>query len=191
MSSKRWWTVISSREICQLRKRLLSYLGRSFTSIVSADREDLVQQALLILIRNKERVLPDDDGLFRYLRRVAKNAALDLTKSSAHRIATARTRSDTRVSVGAPALKGFSDVAQLLDFDANSLSAPAQTEKKEEIQEIRRIFCELDDLTRLILWSYVVDGQSINAIAEQLGKNWHQVDYMIEQSLERFRRQFS
>ena len=64
-------------------------------------------------------------------------------------------------------------------------------EKNEEILQIRKIFCELEDLNRLVLWSYVVDGQSINAIARQLGIGWHRVAYMIEHSLNRFRQHLS
>jgi RNA polymerase sigma factor (sigma-70 family) len=191
MSNKPWWTVISSRELFQLRARLLSYLDESYSGILAADREELVQEALLILIRNKDRVLPDDDGLFQYARRVAKNAALDLVKSAAYRMATARSTGGSQAPVGPSASQKPAKVGQFRGPSTISPSASAQTEKNEEIRRIREIFCELDDLNRLILWSYVVDGQSINAIAKQLDINWHRVAYMIEQSLNRFRQHLS
>ena len=191
MSSKPWWTVISSREFFQLRARLLRYLDKSFSGILAPDREDLVQDALLILIRNKERVLPDDDGLFQYARRVTKNAALDLVKSAAYHMSTARSAAGSQVPVGASASEELTEVAHLGSPSFISPSAPVQFQKNEEILQIRKIFCELDDLNRLVLWSYVVNGQSINAIAEQLDIGWHRVAYMIEQSLNRFRRHLS
>lgn len=213
MSSQPWWTVISSRELFQLRTRLLRSLEKEFTGIVASDREDLVQEALLILIRNKEQVLPDDDGLFRYARRVAKNAALDLVKSASRRMATALKKVGAQRGAGqvhpvripessrspkgspAPASASASDLlanaAEFLRSSSTVPSARAQSEKNEEIFQIRKIFCELEDLNRLVLWSYVVDGQSINAIAKQLNIGWHRVAYMIEHSLNRFRQHLS
>ena len=215
MSSKPWWTVITSKELFQLRSRLLRFLEREFSGVVASDREDLVQDALVVLIRNKERVLPDDDGLYRYARRVAKNAALDLVKSAAHRMTTALKSSasgraapssqrpvplvptdrgsNPKGPLGAsrPGVRTFSEVADRFRLPSVEPSARAQLEKNEEILQIRKIFCELEDLNRLVLWSYVVDGQSINAIARQLGIGWHRVAYMIEHSLNRFRQHLS
>ncbi|GJM25540.1 MAG: hypothetical protein DHS20C16_19550 [Phycisphaerae bacterium] len=170
---------------------MLRFLEGTFSSVATADHEDLVQEALLILIRNKEQVLPDDDGLYRYIRRVAKNAALDLTKSAAYQKQATKHTVRSRVPVGPPAPKRRSDEPQLVDPTPASPSAQAQSQKNEEILQIRKIFCELDDLNRLVLWSYVVDGQSVNAIAKQLGIGWHRVAYIIEHSLNRLRRHLS
>ncbi len=178
MSSKPWWSVITSRELFALRKRLVRYLSESFGREIHRESEDLVQHAFLVLLRNKERVLPDDDGLFRYVRRVAKNAALDRIKSAAVRL-------HVPTAHGVPADTAAEKTPTVQP------SVLTQLEKNEEIRQIRKIFCELDDLDRLVLWSYVVDGVSINAIARQLGISWQQVSHLIEQSLARFRRRLS
>ncbi len=191
MSNNPWWTVISSKEIFQLRTRLSRYLEASFSSTVSSDRDDLVQHALLMLIRSKERVLPDDDGLFRFARQVAKNAALDLVKSKAHQLSAARGKIGSKISVGASAESELTDIARYLNPTNATTSSPAQSVKNEEILRVRKIFCELDDLNRLVLWSYVVDGNSINAIARQLDIDWHRVSDLIVESLDRLRQQIS
>jgi DNA-directed RNA polymerase specialized sigma24 family protein len=48
---------------------------------------------------------------------------------------------------------------------------------------IRRIFDELEELDRLIVWSHVVDGESVQAIARRLGIGWHRVNATIQRVL--------
>ena len=54
-------------------------------------------------------------------------------------------------------------------------------------QRIREIVCELDELDRLVLWSYVVDGRSKLAIAQDLGLNWHRIDKLLDRAFARIR----
>ncbi|NOX58018.1 MAG: sigma-70 family RNA polymerase sigma factor [Planctomycetes bacterium] len=171
MSSKPWWTVISASELYALRARLDRVVIDSFGPSLDAEREDLVQHALLVLIRNKERVLPDDDGLFRYARRVLHRAVLDCMRS--HRRVT-----------------DYDRLASA-EIPPKQPEPPNLMDRDEKIQKIRDIFCELCDLDRLVLWSFVVDGQSINTIANQLDVNWHQVAQIIEQGLQTFRQHLS
>jgi transposase len=41
----------------------------------------------------------------------------------------------------------------------------------------------LEELDRLIVWSHVVDGESVQAIARRLGIGWHRVNATIQRVL--------
>jgi RNA polymerase sigma factor (sigma-70 family) len=125
-----------------------------------------VHQAFVALFRNRERVVSDNDGLYRYLLVAARRSSLD-------RLKTARLRESRRADLAA---RGA------------ALDAGDQSSIREKNEAIREIFCELGELDRLILWSHVVDGQSINAIARELDLNWHRVSQAIERAIRRIRR---
>ena len=66
--------------------------------------------------------------------------------------------------------------------------APSSEEEKERIWEF---LCALSDLDRLVLWSHVVEGKSVRAIARDLDLNWHRVSGILRTTLERVRRKLT
>ena len=61
--------------------------------------------------------------------------------------------------------------------------------KTGALENIWKVFCALDELDRLVVWSHIVDGKSIRAIARDLDLNWHRVAGIIEGTLRKVRRQ--
>jgi RNA polymerase sigma factor (sigma-70 family) len=167
VSSTAWWTGITADDVLRLRARVVAFLAATFPTLSAADCDDLTQQAFVGLLRHREKVRPDDDGLFRYLAAAARNAALDRFKSMA-----VRRRADLPESAG-----------RSLD------PAPdAATQGEEQNERIREIFCELDALDRFVLWRSVVDGRSLQSIANELDLNWHRVDAILARTLREVRR---
>lgn len=169
MSSERWWQTLGADDILTLRRRVLSALRRQFAATPVAEVEDAVHQAFVALFRNRERISADNDGLYRYLLVAARRSALD-------RLRTVRLRESRRSDVA----------ARVLPAEMDDESA-----RREKNEAIREIFCELGELDRLILWSHVVDGRSINAIARELGVNWHRVAQAVERAVRRIRRRLA
>ncbi len=168
-----WWDTILPAELVDLRKRLLKDLGSEFAKALRTELEDIVQHAFVVLFRRRESVKADDDGLYRYLKTVAGNAAVD------------RIRTDSRRK------QRLSDVNSGRRYYESPETAP-ETQPSwgaEDSERIRRVFCALGDLDRLVTWGYVVEGQSIRAIARDLDLNWHCVARTIERTLRRVRRE--
>ncbi len=170
MSSNRWWHTLTADDIVELRRRVLAAVTSQFAHTPAAEVEDAVHHAFVALFRNREAISSDADGLFRYLLVAARRAALD-------RVKTERLRSARRPQV-----------AQAAAAQADPGLPGDELEKKSIVREI---FYELDELDRLILWSHVVEGRSINAIARETGRNWHQVAASLKQALDRIRRRLS
>ena len=82
MPDSPWWTTISARQLLVLRSRLLDRLSDEFRTIPAAELEDQVQRAFVVLFLRRQAVDPADDGLYRYLRTVAHNLALDWLKTT-------------------------------------------------------------------------------------------------------------
>lgn len=170
-----WWTTITTAELLDLRRRLLEYVKLGFGNALKAELEDVIQQAIVVLFRRRESVKADNDGLFRYLKTVARNAALD------------RIRAAQRRREHLPRLISERErYAPTLPVAAIPPAALA-----EENEKIWKIFCALDDLDRLVIWSHVVNGRSIRAIAHDLDLDWHRVAEIIEEALRRVRRQLT
>ena len=173
MTSSPWWTTISTAELLGLRRRLLVHFGVQFGSTLKGELEDVVQHAFVVLFRNREDVTSHNDGLYRYLKTVSRHTALDWIRAARRRQAhlfefiSERKRRVPRCSAhGAPS------------------DGPAC-----ESEKIWHVFCALEDLDRLIIWSHVVDGKSIRAIARDLDLNWHRVAGIIEGTLRKVREQ--
>ena len=167
-----WWDTILPTELVGLRKRLLKDLGSELGKALGTELEDIVQHAFVVLFRRRESVKADDDGLYRYLKTVASNAAVD------------RIRTDSRRKQRLP------DVISGRRCESRETAPETQPSGgEEESERIRRVFCALGDLDRLITWGYVVEEQSIRAIARDLDLNWHCVARTIERTLRRVRRE--
>ena len=136
----------------------------------------MVQHAFAVLFRQRERVTTDNDGLFRYLSTVSRHRALDRIKAARrgyeHASQVRLRRADRASTWGAP------ETPQEL---------PAEELPADEREKIWQVLCALDDFDRLLLWSHVVEGKSIRAIARDLDLNWHRVAGVIERSLRRVR----
>lgn len=167
MSSTPWWSVLTPGEIAALRSRVMDRIRARFAAALGAEVEDVVHHAFLALIRNRAHVSPDNDGLFRYLVVAAQNAALD-------RIKTESLRAQRR----AEAVKPPPD-------DPTPLWAVLLREKN---QAIRDFLDELDEVDRFMVWSHVVDGKSIQAVAREVGIGWHRAAARIQQVLSSMRR---
>ncbi len=175
MSNSPWWTTISTADLLVLRRRLVADVRGEFGDALDTEVEDIVQHAFVVLFKRRLRVKVDEDGLYRYLKTVARNAARD-------RVRTMRRRQkplpEAALRRGQHALKG-------------AVPAPPPEGATEEHEEIWEVFCALGELDRSILWSYVVEGQSIRAIARELDLNWHHVAGIIEKALRAVRRKLT
>lgn len=170
MADSLWWDTILPTELLNLRKQLLNELRVEFGKALGAELEDIVQHAFVVLFRRRESVKVDDDGLYRYLKTVAGNAAVD------------RIRTDQRRK------QRLFDVMSGRRCESREAAPETQPNGgEEESERIRRVFCALDDLDRLVVWCHVVEGQSIRAIARDLDLNWHNVARTIERTLRRIR----
>ena len=175
MTTSYWWRSISTAELLGLRRRLLERVTAEFGGTLKAELEDVVQQAFAILFRHRESVKADNDGLYRYLKTVSRHVALDRVKAARRRQAY---------------LAGLSQ-----DSKGRAAASDAESTLSEELAEenekIWQIFCALDDLDRLVMWSHVVEGRSIRAVARDLGLNWHRVAAIIEETLRSVRIQLT
>jgi RNA polymerase sigma factor (sigma-70 family) len=157
-----WWATITPAELADLRRRVVQSISKRFAPTLGAEVEDVVQHAFAALLRNRAVIASDNDGLYRYLVVAARRAALD-------RIKTDRLRAERRPRAASPTDPGGSPLFQVL--------------LREKKTTIRRIFDELEELDRLIVWSHVVDGESVQAIARRLGIGWHRVNATIQRVL--------
>ena len=173
MPVSRWWTTVSTVELLDLRRRLVEYVRSEFGASLEPELEDVVQQAFVVLLQRRESVDPAEDGLFRYLKTVARNAALD-------RLRTARRRQ-----------KHFPEVISKLGHPPGQAPGTPSAEPAEESERIWEFFRALDELERLMLWSHVVEGKSIRAVARDFDLSWHRVAGVIEGALRRARRELS
>ena len=171
MTDSSWWATISTAELLRLRRRLLEHVTAAFGRTLKAEVEDVVQHAFVVLFRNREGVKADADGLYWYLKTVSRHAALDRIRAARRRrahlprlISERRRRAAGRGAHGSPS-----------DWSA------------EESEKILQVFCALNELDRLVVWSYAVDGKSIRAIARDLDLNWHRVARIIEEALRKVR----
>ncbi len=175
MADLSWWESISTVELLDLRRRLLEHLAVAFGSTLKAELEDIVQHAFVVLFQQRENLKAENDGLYRYLKTVSRHAAVD-------RVRAARRRQE---HLKKPSVKRLGDASR------RSPPGIPSEELREQNEKIWRIFGALDDLDRLVIWSHVVDGKSIRAIARELGLNWHRVAGIIEGTLHRVRRQLT
>ena len=175
MAGLSWWTTISTAELLRLRRRLVQHVKIQFGSTLKAELEDVVQHAFTVLFRHRGSVNADNDGLYRYLKTVSRRAALDWIKGAKRRQDHLR---ETIAKHRGHALK---------------LPIPGipPEELREQSEKIWRIFCALDDLDRLVVWSHVVDGKSIRAVSRDLDLNWHRVAGIIDETLRLVRKQFT
>jgi RNA polymerase sigma factor (sigma-70 family) len=175
MTQSPWWLDVSISELLELRRRLLKETRSEFGAALPGEVEDLVQHAFVVLLRRRGDVDAKNDGLYRYLRTVAFNAARD-------RIKTLRTRRQNLPGLAA-------------ERERRMARDPAATSPEgilaDDADKVWQVFCALDDLDRLILWSHVVEGRSIRAIARHLGLNWHRVAGIVERTLREARRQLT
>ena len=175
MADLPWWTTIATAELLDLRRRLLEHLKVQVGAAVKAELEDIVQHTFVVLFRQRESVKADNDGLFRYLKTVSRHVALDRIRGAKRRQEHLKRASAERGGYAAR-------------LSVPGISPEVSAEENEKIWEI---FCALDDLDRLVLWSHVVDGQSVRAIARELDLNWHCVAGIIDGTLRRVRRQLT
>ena len=173
MAQASWWTTIPTAELLDLRRRLLEHLGAEFGGALKAELEDIVQHAFAGLFRRRENVTADNDGLYRYLKTVSRHAALD-------RIRAARRRQEHLPELTAERDRRVSR-APVPGIPPEGLA--------EENDNVWKVFCALDELDRLVVWSHIVDGKSIRAIARDLDLNWHRVAGIIEGTMREVRRQ--
>lgn len=160
MSASPWWTTITDAEVADLRDRLTRWIASRFGQALKSEIDDVAQHALLMLHLHRSRVLPQDDGLFRYLLVVARNRAVDVLRSRTFRT------------------KILSAVPQTPE-DATCWPA----ESSDEIAQVRKFFCELDARDRLYLWKHVVLGRAIQAIAKEQGVSWQTVADTVARAL--------
>lgn len=168
-----WWTEISTKELLGLRLRVLHQVEAEFGATLKTELEDVVQHAFVVLFRRSDRVSAHNDGLFRYLKTVARRAAIDRIKVSKFR------RNPPNAAI-ARAVRRTS---------SSTFSVVSSEQSKEENERIRQVFCALGDLDRLVIWSHIVDGKSIREVGRELGLNWHQVAAIIEETLQECRSQ--
>ncbi len=167
-----WWAKITAAELLELRRRLVGHLRRQFRNLPESELEDLVHYAFIRLFRRRGTVSAERDGLFRYLRTVASRAGVD-------RIRRIRRRSEL-----------LPEAARERDRELETGGQDASTVESAEIhQKIWQIFCALDEVERLIIWSHVVEGRSLRAIARDLDLNWHRVAEVVDKALRRARRE--
>ena len=174
MTASPWWTTISTAELLDLRRRLLRHLQVQFGSTLKDELEDIVQHAFAVLFGRRKSVKADNDGLYRYLKTVSQHRALDGIKAARRRRAhQSDIMSERERRVPRSGAHGIPE------------------EPANDSKNIWQVFCALDDLDRLVIWSYVVDGKSIREIARELDLNWHRVAGIIERTLRRVRGQFA
>ena len=171
MDDAQWWRTISTTDLLALRRRLLRHLEAKFGHRLKAELEDLVQHGFAIMFRRRDSVTAEDDGLYRYLKTICHHAAVDRIRTAKHR------RGDSGDSPGPRRQRRRPATAP----------DPSPTEVAEENERIWGIFCALSDLDRLVVWSYVVDEQSIRGIAQDTGLHWHRVAEIIRNALSEFR----
>ena len=176
MPEQAWWTTVSAAELLDLRRRLLEYVRAEFGSALKAELEDIVQHAFTVLFRQRESLKADDDGLYRYLKTVSRHAALD-------RIGAAQRRQEHLPEYASERGRYLQQRLPIPGMPPEALA--------EENEKIWQVFRALDDLDRLVIWSHVVDGKSIRAIARDLDLNWHRVAGIIEATLRRVRRELT
>jgi len=172
MSDAPWWKTISTDQLLSLRRRLLEYLAMEFGDAPSlgGEYDDVVQQAMVVLFQRRSSVDPAEDGLYRYVRTVARNAALD-------RIRRAQRRQER--------------IEEVIAHQGRPACTAPDPAAEGEAEKIRQVFCALSDRERLLLWRYVVEGKSIRQIARETNLNWHRVASTIETALQRFRTELS
>lgn len=168
-----WWTEISTEELLGLRRRVLQQVEIEFGPTLNAELEDVVQHAFAVLFQFRDRVSAERDGLFRYLKTVARHAAMDRVKFLQHR--------------RNPQLHSSARDTSRASSSTSPVVPPGQL--IEENEKIWQVFCALDDLDRLVIWSHVVDGKSIRAVCRELDLNWHRVAAIVEESFRKFRKQ--
>ena len=173
MTDLPWWTIITTAELLRLRRRLLEHVKAEFGTALKADMEDIVQHAFVVLFRHRESVKADNDGLFRYLKTVSRHAALDGIK------AVRRRRAHLPELIAEHERR-----ARVRGADGTISQGSAK-----ENEKIWQMFCALDDLDRLVIWSHIVDGRSIRAIARDLDLSWHRVAGIVEGRLRGIRDQ--
>ncbi len=171
MTPSPWWTTVKSADLLELRRRLVFAIHSDFPALVEAEVEDVVQQAFITLFKRRDGVNSDDDGLFRYIKTVAKNNALD-------RIRTAKRRRGHAAAAAA---------ARRRDTSSDGSPGVSGREAAEEADKILQVFRALDDLDRLVIWCHVVEGKSIRAVAGELNMNWHRVAGIVERALRKVR----
>jgi RNA polymerase sigma factor (sigma-70 family) len=167
MSRKPWWVTMTPEELSTLRRRALRTIEARFRATLGVETEDVLHHAFVALFRNRDSVSPEDDGLYRYLVVAARRAALD-------RIKTAALRADRREHAAKPAHHDHTPLVETL--------------LREKKAEVREIFDELDEVDRLLLRRHVIEGQSLNAVARELGIGWHRADAAVKRILTRIRR---
>jgi RNA polymerase sigma factor (sigma-70 family) len=170
VSSSTWWSNLVAEDILRLRGRLDDSLSASFPAVSQSDREDIVQQAFVALLQRRDEVDAANDGLYRYMHVAAQHLALDRLKAGY--------RSAEPLPPDLPQAESTSH-----------FTAPGEI--RDEGEKIRRIFYELGPVDRLVLWRHVVDGRSVQAIARELGLNWHQADQLLKRILAEVRRQMN
>lgn len=172
MADSPWWTTISADELLDLRRQLLQYARAEFGGRLKGEIEDIVQDAFGVLFRHRESVKPDNNGLCRYLKTVTRHAALDRIRTANRRHARLKRPAGWRG-----------------DEEARSYStAIPPEEQREQNEKVWAAFRALNDLDRLVIWSYAVDQKSIRAISRDLNLNWHRVAGIVYRSLSALRR---
>jgi RNA polymerase sigma factor (sigma-70 family) len=162
-----WWARITPEELAALRHRVVRATATRFAAVAEPEVEDAVHHAFVALFRNRASISAENDGLYRYMVVAARRAALD-------RIKTETLRAGRR-----------HEAARVTEFGPSAL---AEVLLRENKQAIRTFLGELDQLDRFILWSHVVDGRSIHAIAQELGIGWHRASATVERLLGELRR---
>jgi len=162
-----WWVALTPGELTALRNRVLRATEARFAPTLGPEVEDAVHHAFVALFRNRESISPDNDGLYRYLLVAARRAALDRIKTESLRAHRRR------------------EAAGMADSDSAGLAHLLLHENKAAVQTF---LGELPELDRFIIWSHVVDGRSIHAIAQELGIGWHRASAILERVLGGLRR---
>ena len=158
---------MTPERLTALRERALRTIEARFHATLGCETEDVLHQAFVALLLNRECVSPENDGLYRYLIVTARRAALD-------RIKTAALRADRREHAAKPAHDDHSPLVETL--------------LREKKSQVREILDELDELDRLLIRKHVIEGASLNAAARELGIGWHRADTTVKAVLARIRR---
>ena len=126
------------------------------------DLEDVAQEALVALFKNRDMVDPARYGLLRYTFAVARNRLLD-RKKRLHPVELPE--------------HAMADPTSALDPDVH-----------EHLVRIWDFFYELEPLDRYILWRHVVEGQPVSQVAAEVGLYWHKAAGRIKGALQRLQR---
>ena len=167
MSRASWWTTLTADELIRLHRRVLHSIGAKFSSQLGSEVEDVVQEGFVALFSHRDTIRSENDGVYRYWWVAARNRALDRLK-----------KKETRAGKPPPPRKA-----------AEVASPASQMDRLEKNEAIQKIFCELNQLDRFIIWCRVVDGRSVQSIAREVDLDWHRVANTIDRVLEQFRRQ--